>query len=91
MSLNLVTQRGIQFISLIGDIDMTTNLGNLDRIFRALLGIVLLAAPFVSGLAIFNGTTATIISVIAGLVMLGTSAVKFCPIYRIFGIRTCKL
>ena len=70
---------------------MTTNLGNFDRIVRALLGIVLLAAPFVSGLEIFNGTAATIISVIAGLVMLGTSAVKFCPLYRIFCIRTCKL
>ncbi len=70
---------------------MYTNLGKLDRIFRALLGVVLLAAPFVSGLAIFNGTTATIISIIVGLVMLGTSAVKFCPLYRIFGIRTCKL
>ena len=70
---------------------MTTNLGNLDRIFRALLGIVLLAAPFVSGLAIFSGPAATIISVIVGLVMLGTSAMKFCPLYRIVGIRTCKL
>lgn len=70
---------------------MITNLGNFDRIFRALLGVVLLAAPFVSGLAIFSGTAATVISVIAGLVMLGTSAMKFCPLYRIFGIRTCKL
>ncbi len=70
---------------------MNRNLGNLDRIFRALLGVVLLAAPFVSGMALFNGTTATIISVFAGFVMLGTSATKFCPLYRIFGIRTCKL
>lgn len=70
---------------------MTTNLGSLDRIFRALLGIVLLAAPFVSGLAIFTGTTATLVCVVLGLVMLGTSAVKFCPLYRVFGIRTCKL
>lgn len=70
---------------------MTTNLGTFDRIFRALLGIVLLAAPFVSGLAIFGGSAATIICIIVGLVMLGTSAMKFCPLYRIFGIRTCKL
>lgn len=70
---------------------MATNLGNLDRIFRALFGAILLAAPFVSGLAIFSGTAATIISVIAGLIMLGTSEMKFCPIHRIFGIRTCKL
>lgn len=70
---------------------MTMNIGNLDRILRALLGIVLLAAPFASGLAIFNGTVATVTSVILGLVMLGTSALKFCPLYRIFGIRTCAL
>lgn len=70
---------------------MTINLGNLDRIFRAILGILLLALPFLSGWAIFNGTAATLISVLVGLVMLGTSALKFCPLYRIFGIRTCKI
>lgn len=70
---------------------MTTNLGTIDRVFRLLLGIILLAAPFVSGLTMFTSSTATIIFVIAGLVMVGTSAMKFCPLYRIFGIRTCKL
>jgi hypothetical protein len=91
MSLNPASKRAIHGVSFKGEIDMTTNLGTFDRIFRALLGVVLLAAPFVSGLAIFNGTAATVIAVIAGLVMLGTSAMKFCPLYRIFGIRTCKL
>lgn len=70
---------------------MKPNVGTLDRGLRLVLGIVLLVAPFVSGLAIFNGSAATVISVIAGLVMVGTSAMKFCPLYRIFGIRTCKL
>lgn len=70
---------------------MKPNVGTLDRGLRLVLGIVLLVAPFVSGLAIFNGGAATVISVIAGLVMVGTSAMKFCPLYRIFGIRTCKL
>lgn len=70
---------------------MTQNLGSIDRIIRALLGVVLLAAPFASGLAVFNGTGATLIAVIAGIVMLGTSTIKFCPLYRIFGIRTCTL
>jgi hypothetical protein len=70
---------------------MATNLGNIDRIIRLVLGIVLLAAPFVSGMALFDSTVATAISGIAGLVMLGTSSMKFCPLYRIFGIRTCKL
>ena len=70
---------------------MTTNLGTIDRAFRLVLGIILLAAPFVSGLAMFQSSTVTVISVIAGLIMIGTSAMKFCPLYRIFGIRTCKL
>ncbi|MGB0505054.1 MAG: YgaP family membrane protein [Pikeienuella sp.] len=70
---------------------MTANLGTIDRVIRIILGLALPAAPFVSGLGIFSGSVATIISVVAGLIMLGTSAVKFCPLYRIFGIRTCKL
>lgn len=70
---------------------MTTNLGTVDRVFRFILGIVLLALPFVSGLALFENGAALLISVIAGLVMIGTSALKFCPLYRVFGIQTCKL
>lgn len=70
---------------------MTANLGKLDRIFRIVLGIVLLALPFASGWALFTSSTATIISIILGIVMLATSAMRFCPLYRIFGIRTCKL
>jgi hypothetical protein len=58
---------------------------------RIILGIVLLLAPFVSGMGLFESGLATAISVIAGIVMLATSAMKFCPIYRLFGIRTCKL
>lgn len=70
---------------------MTTNLGTSDRALRLLLGIILLAAPFVSGLAMFQSGAATIISVIAGIVLIATAALKFCPLYRIFGIRTCKI
>lgn len=70
---------------------MTANLGSFDRMFRIVLGIVLLAAPFVSGMAIFGSSTAIIISVVAGIVMVATSAMRFCPLYRIFGIRTCKV
>ena len=70
---------------------MTNNVGTIDRIFRLLLGIVLLAAPFVGNMAMFQSGIATIISVVLGLVMIGTSAMKFCPLYRILGIQTCKI
>lgn len=70
---------------------MTSNIGNIDRVIRIILGIVLLAAPFVTGWAIFTSSIAMIIAVIAGVIMLATSGMRFCPLYRIFGIRTCKL
>ncbi|SHE89637.1 Protein of unknown function [Litoreibacter ascidiaceicola] len=69
---------------------MTTNVGNIDRVFRFVLGVVLLAAPFVSGMALFNSTIVTVIAVIAGVVMLVTSLARTCPLYSIFGIKTCK-
>lgn len=70
---------------------MTANLGTADRVFRFLLGILLLAAPFFSGMALFDSGLATALSIIVGIVMLATSAMRFCPLYRIFGIRTCKM
>jgi len=70
---------------------MTANLGKIDRIFRVVLGLVLMVVPFVSGAAMFEGGAATVVCVAAGIVMLATSAMRFCPLYRIFGIRTCAL
>ena len=69
---------------------MTTNVGTIERAFRLILGIVLLVAPFISGMALFNSTIITAISVIVGLVMLVTSLTRACPIYSILGIKTCK-
>lgn len=68
---------------------MTPNLGTTDRTLRILVGLALLAAPFVTGIGLFASTTATVIAVIVGLVLIGTSAMKFCPLYRVFGIQTC--
>lgn len=70
---------------------MTANLGNIDRALRVFLGLILLALPFVSGLAIFGSGIATALSVIAGIMLLATSAIRFCPLYRLFGVRTCKI
>ncbi|MDZ4135399.1 MAG: DUF2892 domain-containing protein [Paracoccaceae bacterium] len=70
---------------------MTANLGTLDRALRLVLGLLLIVMPFVSGLALFDTTAMKYGAVIVGLVLVATSAMKFCPLYRIFGIRTCKL
>jgi hypothetical protein len=74
-----------------GAFEMTVNVGTLDRIIRGILGIVLLALPFVSGMALFDSTLATILSFVVGLVMLGVAATRSCPLYTILGMRTCKV
>ena len=69
---------------------MKHNVGSLDRVIRAIVGVVLLAAPFISGMALFQSTAVTVISVIVGVVLLATAAMSTCPAYSILGIRTCK-
>lgn len=69
---------------------MTVNVGTRDRLVRLVIGAVLLAAPFVTNFALFTNTTVTTISVVVGIVLLATSAIRFCPLYRIFGLRTCQ-
>ena len=69
---------------------MTANLGTIDRILRLAIGILLVLAPFVGQISLLQSGGVTALSVIVGLVLIATSALKFCPLYRIFGIRTCK-
>lgn len=70
---------------------MTPNVGTIDRIARLIMGVLLVVAPFATGLALFSSTIATVVAVAAGVVLIATSAFKFCPLYRIFGIRTCQV
>lgn len=69
---------------------MQINVGMADRIVRAALGVVLLLAPFVSGAAVFDSSVVTALSVIVGLVMLTVAATRVCPVYSLFGIKTCQ-
>jgi hypothetical protein len=59
---------------------MTTNMGQTDRILRAVIG----AALVIWGLATSNWLG------IIGLVPLATAAMGWCPAYVPFGISTCK-
>lgn len=70
---------------------MQANVGNIDKTFRAVLGVVLLLGAAFSFPAFLDGGVARIIAAIVGFVMLATSAFKFCPLYRILGIQTCKM
>jgi hypothetical protein len=61
---------------------MTANVGQIDRILRVVLGIILLSLVFVGPKTLWG---------LVGLIPLLTGLVKFCPLYRIFGIRTCAI
>lgn len=65
---------------------MKKNVGNLDKVIRFVLatGLILLYAWGFVG-----GTPGILALVVAGVLVL-TSLVNFCPLYRIFGINTCK-
>lgn len=65
--------------------DMNTNMGGMDRKLRIGLAVVLAVVAYFVGF----GSTLGIIALVLAAVMVVTSAVGFCPLYRIFGINTC--
>lgn len=67
------------------------NLGSADRIVRAILGLVLIVAPFmpIAFLDAMGGWKFVVAAV--GAVLVGTAAMRFCPLYAIFGLNTCPM
>ncbi|MEM6344033.1 MAG: DUF2892 domain-containing protein [Bacteroidota bacterium] len=66
---------------------MTKNMGNVDRIVRVLIA---LAVIVLFATNVISGTVALILGVVAGIFVL-TSLVGTCPLYRLFGISSCKM
>lgn len=69
---------------------MNINVGTPDRIVRLVLGLFLVAAPFVTGWSLFAGAAWTWGSVAVGLVLAATAVLRFCPAYGVLGISTAK-
>jgi polyferredoxin len=65
---------------------MKANESNVDRIIRAVAGVVLLFLGFGGAL---TGTWAIVANVL-GAVMLLTAAIGFCPLYAVFKFSTKK-
>jgi hypothetical protein len=65
---------------------ITMNESNVDRIIRAVLGVVLLYLGFGGALS----GALTVVADVLGVVMLLTSAIGFCPLYALFKIKTLK-
>ena len=58
------------------------NMGSADRIIRTFV-----VAPLLVVVGVLVGPTAWLLYLLA-VVMVATSAVSFCPLYTLFGIRT---
>lgn len=60
--------------------NMTENIGTVDRLLRLGLGILLIALALFGVIGIWGWL---------GLVLVGTAFLKFCPAYALFGFKTC--
>lgn len=61
---------------------MKANIGSIDRAVRFIIGLILI------GLSAFGviGWWGWL-----GAVLVVTAVIRFCPLYRLIGIRTCKV
>lgn len=66
---------------------MKTNESSIDRGIRVVVAVVAAIAAYLVGF----GSIVGIILLVVAAVMLVTAAVGFCPLYRVFGISTCKV
>jgi hypothetical protein len=67
---------------------MTRNMGRWDRLIRAFLVAPLL---IVAAVAVGVGSILGIVLLVLAGVMLATSAVGYCPLYRLVGLSTCPV
>lgn len=56
------------------------NVGGVDRILRAVVGLIILSLIFVGPKSWWG---------LIGLVPLGTAIIGFCPAYPLIGLNTC--
>jgi hypothetical protein len=64
---------------------MKTNVGNMDKVLRIVLAVVMSVLYFTGTV---TGTLGTVLLVLGGVFLL-TALVGFCPLYAMVGINTC--
>lgn len=65
---------------------MKKNMGSLDKLIRLGIAIVLIVLYY---MGIIAGTLG-VVGLVVALLLTITSLVSYCPIYTLFGIKTCK-
>ena len=61
---------------------MKTNVGNVDRILRIVLGLALIALTLTGAIGVWGWI---------GVVPLATAAFRFCPLYTLLGFSSCPV
>jgi hypothetical protein len=64
---------------------MKKNMGNEDRVIRIVLALIFAGLYFTDTV---SGTVGLLLTVLGGIFVL-TSLASFCPLYTLFGIKTC--
>jgi hypothetical protein len=68
---------------------MPCNIGTADRAVRLVVGLVLVALTLLTS---FAAATPWLwwAALFVGVVMLATAGLRFCPLYTLLGVRTCR-
>ncbi len=61
------------------------NVGHIERVIRVTLGITLIAIGGLTALPIWG----TLMTLVIGIVALGSGMMGHCPAWRLLGINTC--
>jgi hypothetical protein len=67
---------------------MTRNMGSTDRALRFGVGVLIIVLAMFAGLG--GEGWLRWAAILVGAVMVGTAAMRSCPLYTVLGIRTCK-
>ena len=63
---------------------MNPNMGTIDQVARAFLGLALIAYVANDGLL----TPAAVLAILTGVYLLATGFFSYCPVYRALGLST---
>lgn len=64
---------------------MRENMGTIDRVIRAAVGIALVLGALTAGAPLAKAVLG-----LGAVIMLATALVGICPLYQVFGLNTCR-
>ena len=66
------------------------NVGSADRVIRIIVGLTLIASPYLLDLTLWENQTARILVQVVGGILVFTGVTRFCALYKLIGVDTKK-